>query len=359
MNHWYKTATNMTRHHKPLMLMATLGDRAFFCLHSLLGYVTEHRPTGDLTGLPDAAIEVYAQWTGERGAFVTACVEVGIIDKTDAGMAIHDFGDFNAGAAKSLGHSEAGKRGAEARWGKLRQSGNDGQATQGHLESDGLKMARPIADKDLDLERDPPPSGRSVRADEAPPKGSKEWPFSEADMAILKGVQTGMISDRLVPTRIGQLIQALVRDEKVAPGVVQAFYEMTPETVARWVKAAMDLAREKCRVKTAHLNFAASTIAREIEAEGDLLVSLGLQEAKVVGMRSALAPRDLDPGLSSKPWAEAFAATNFPQSLGGVMSFANQLVSESAATEAARVFRSEGFEAACDWVWDRYQRKAS
>jgi hypothetical protein len=387
MNHWYKTATNMTRHHKPLMLMATLGDRAFFCLHSLLGYVTEHRPTGDLTGLPDAAIEVYAQWNGERGAFVSACVEVGIIDRTDAGMAIHDFADFNAGANHSTVRSEAGKRGGKALWDKVRQAAVDGRG----LEPTRLTMANAKAnadqntsfakaDKDLDLERDiDPPSGRSTRErvktevvespptlpTESPaPKGSKEWQFSEADLEVMKGITFGMIGTAQVPIRLGQLIEKRVQAEENQPGVLPAYYQLPAAKVAAWVRHAVSVAELKAKIRTndGKLRFAASVIANGLEEGKDLPTPF--EATNVVSFQAAAADqarRAVDPRFVGKPWAHLWTRDVVGNSSEGehlwrLADRAQHFGKTCDRWKAEDIFKAQGVIAAMEYVWSHDPR---
>jgi len=91
-------AIRLWEHRKLKILMLRLGlprPHAIGLLECLAHYVALYHPTGDISKLTDEEIEVAAaEWTGEPGAFLRAAIEVGFIDRDEAGTRLHDWQDW-------------------------------------------------------------------------------------------------------------------------------------------------------------------------------------------------------------------------------------------------------------------------
>lgn len=69
---WIRVETNVAEHPKVIAFADTLGislEEALGYIVRVWGQVAEHRPSGDLKGLSDAAVEIWARWRGEPGCF--------------------------------------------------------------------------------------------------------------------------------------------------------------------------------------------------------------------------------------------------------------------------------------------------
>jgi hypothetical protein len=64
---------------------------AYGHLCSLWAWALRMAPDGDLSSFDVDDIEIGAEWDGEQGAFVGALVARGLIDRSDAGLMIHDW----------------------------------------------------------------------------------------------------------------------------------------------------------------------------------------------------------------------------------------------------------------------------
>jgi phage replication O-like protein O len=121
-------------------------------------------------------------------------------------------------------------------------------------------------------EEDRSSSSKSPPETEAAPKGSRDWGFSEEDLAILKlageGTHLGPVE---LANRIGLHLVAKVREETLALAALQAFHQMPAAKAALWIKAGMAMAREKTRNQAANTKYAASVIGGHLESKTDLL----------------------------------------------------------------------------------------
>lgn len=93
---------------KRVELECALGAKGLVALVDLWCWVRVTRPTGDLTGLSDAAIERGAGWRGARGALVKA-LRAGWLDGEPGAFTVHGWGDRQGWAKASPARSRAGK----------------------------------------------------------------------------------------------------------------------------------------------------------------------------------------------------------------------------------------------------------
>jgi hypothetical protein len=103
---WY---TNLKRK-KLQRLLGAAGPLAFI---DLLIYTSMHRPTGNLTDMDEADIEIAAQWDGEKGEFVQTLLKLNFLEKKEKYYALHDWKEHNAYAAKAPERSERARKAAK------------------------------------------------------------------------------------------------------------------------------------------------------------------------------------------------------------------------------------------------------
>lgn len=93
---------------KRLALADTLGPRGIVALVDLWCWVRANRPTGDLTGLSNGAIETAARWQGRRGALVAALAGAWL-DGQEGRYSVHGWSQRQGWAKASPARSQAGK----------------------------------------------------------------------------------------------------------------------------------------------------------------------------------------------------------------------------------------------------------
>lgn len=75
----------------------------------LMLWVSQNRPSGDLSGMQDEDIELAVDWTGAEGAFCDSLRLVGFMDGGPCESKIHDWAQHNPWAAGFESRSEVGK----------------------------------------------------------------------------------------------------------------------------------------------------------------------------------------------------------------------------------------------------------
>jgi hypothetical protein len=121
---------------KRLALADALGPRGIVALVDLWCWVRANRPTGDLTGLPNGAIETAARWTGKRGALVAALVGTWLLGEEGA-YQVHGWSERQGWAKSSPARSQAGKVAAI-----VKQARRHGVTTDQWLDDVGGEDAR-------------------------------------------------------------------------------------------------------------------------------------------------------------------------------------------------------------------------
>ena len=111
-------------HPKIIKLMLQAGDRAYWSLTKLWAKVAQERPSGRLrTNDPDY-LEIWGGWTGDRGLFAHALLELKLIDEVDGEFVVHDWTEHNEYTSRAEERRNSARRAAEARW-KPDEKGND------------------------------------------------------------------------------------------------------------------------------------------------------------------------------------------------------------------------------------------
>ena len=133
---WY---SNLKRK-KLQRILGAAGPLAFI---DLLIYTSMHRPTGNLTDMDEADIEIVAQWDGEKDKFVAALLELNFLEKKEKFYALHDWKGHNAYAADSDKRSKAASKAAKVMWANKRAASAEQCAPQESAMRDGGKGTAP------------------------------------------------------------------------------------------------------------------------------------------------------------------------------------------------------------------------
>lgn len=83
--------TGFARHPKTQALLSRLGYTGGFSFVCLLAWAAAHKPTGDLEGMDDRAIENVAEWPGGDGVLVRELMAAGFLTGGPRKRRIHDF----------------------------------------------------------------------------------------------------------------------------------------------------------------------------------------------------------------------------------------------------------------------------
>jgi hypothetical protein len=81
-------------------------------------YVAQYRPDGNLCDMTLADIEMVSEWPGEPGKFISALIEVKLIDQVNGIYSIHDWVEHNPWAASAPQRKLAAQNAANAKWKK-------------------------------------------------------------------------------------------------------------------------------------------------------------------------------------------------------------------------------------------------
>jgi len=128
---WIKLYGDLPGHRKSVTLAALTGDpRAWTHVVELWIWVSRHAPTGDLSGMPDAAIAAVAGWRGDAVQFVDALRQSGFL----SGAAVHGWCEHNGAHHRK---SSADKARNERRRG-------DSQVENKSLTSESLVNRQPL-----------------------------------------------------------------------------------------------------------------------------------------------------------------------------------------------------------------------
>lgn len=75
-----RISTALPKHPKTVKLRRRLGVDGCWSLICLFLWVSDNRPSGDLSGMTDEDIEIAADWNGEPGTFIATLAEVRFVD---------------------------------------------------------------------------------------------------------------------------------------------------------------------------------------------------------------------------------------------------------------------------------------
>jgi len=117
MNTDARISVALPAHPKTKKLIRRGGQAAAWNLVCLFLWVSQSKPSGDLSGMTDEDIEIAAGWEGEEGKFVRLLSDVGFLDGHTNDYAVHDWEQHNPWAAGAERRSENSRVAARKRWG--------------------------------------------------------------------------------------------------------------------------------------------------------------------------------------------------------------------------------------------------
>lgn len=86
-----------------------VGLEGLKALLALWIWTAQNKPTGDLAGLDNEAVEMIADWSGDEGAFVTALKALRLLDGEENAYCVHDWLENNPWAAGSDERSDTSR----------------------------------------------------------------------------------------------------------------------------------------------------------------------------------------------------------------------------------------------------------
>ena len=105
-------------HPKILRLHRELGAEGALSLIRLWCWAGEHRPSGTLSGMTSADIEMAADWRGKPESFTDMCFELHLLDGSAPSVALHGWRERQTWAAGFSMRSRAARSNATKRWKK-------------------------------------------------------------------------------------------------------------------------------------------------------------------------------------------------------------------------------------------------
>lgn len=123
----FRLSVGFFEHPKIQKLRRRLGKAGVLDLIVLLRHTAQNKPDGILGGMDTEDIAIAAGHDGDPDAFVATLIELRLLDEQEDGvLAVHDWEDHNPYAAGARRRSEAGRKGADARWGAAKDAANKG-----------------------------------------------------------------------------------------------------------------------------------------------------------------------------------------------------------------------------------------
>ena len=139
---WIELHDTARDHPKVIKLARDLGTKQVYALGhlaSLWTWVLRMAPDGNLSSFEDDDIEIAAQWEGEPGAFVEACVARKLLDRRGGALSVHDWEDFS-GSLKAAERA----RNYRARKAESKATSRDGHARSRDItQTDQTRPTRP------------------------------------------------------------------------------------------------------------------------------------------------------------------------------------------------------------------------
>ena len=109
---------NFVEHPKVKRLIRKAGYESFYALIKLFSIAGKMYQNGVFKDCEIEDIEDFANWNGESGLLTSAMIEVGFLDDTEEGYAIHDWKEHQPWIINSEARSIQAKKAVEARWNK-------------------------------------------------------------------------------------------------------------------------------------------------------------------------------------------------------------------------------------------------
>ena len=189
---WFRVEPSVRTHPKIHKLARRLGvpfPHALGLMTSLWAWVTETAADGDLGSYDCEDISFAAQWDGDPKAFETALLEVRLLDRTEHGLAVHDWDERAERYERSKKEAERrqkkrsrrhGGATVDPQWCHGGADGEDGR-TDGHDGEDGRTDGRLLCSE---LALVAPPSEPEAQVMLVFPTNGKiqSWALSDIDV---------------------------------------------------------------------------------------------------------------------------------------------------------------------------------
>lgn len=158
---WLQIDQTIRDHHKILDAadaLETSDAHVTGCLVLLWLWAIDNAPDGSLAGISDATIARAAKWSGDKAAFIEALTDVGLLDRTPEGLAIHDWQE-RAGNLIDRRRSDAERKRRERAEKKAREASeaSAGRPTDIHTQSKEEKSREKAEKSKADGEVSPVP----------------------------------------------------------------------------------------------------------------------------------------------------------------------------------------------------------
>lgn len=140
-----RISVSLPAHPKTKKLIRRGGQGAAWNLVCLFLWVSQNKPSGDLSGMSSEDIEIASGWEGEEGQFVKHLSEVGFLDGSEGEYAVHDWEQHNPWACGSERRSENSRIAARKRWGIAEETRPNAKAVPPATAPDASPM-RPACD---------------------------------------------------------------------------------------------------------------------------------------------------------------------------------------------------------------------
>lgn len=137
---WFQLEDSFYGHPKILRLSRRLGvNEAQAAGHVVLlwTWTLRMRPDGDLTGFEAEDVALASKWLGDSNTFVDSLVEIGLLDKSENGLEVHDWLEraerYNRSKKEAERRKNKAKNAVDPQWG---HSGDDRQTDREDRQTD-------------------------------------------------------------------------------------------------------------------------------------------------------------------------------------------------------------------------------
>jgi hypothetical protein len=353
---WIELHQSLRTHPKTLKLARLLSIEPYAAggLVSFLWlWMLDYAKDGDLTPYEIEDIATASGWPGDAQTLVDALVGCGMKGKpgflvvVDGGHLVHDWHDYAGKLVEKRKADVERKRAA---------SQKSIQRNSAELPAEFHRTA-PVPNQPNLTNRTAP----TMRA-EARPDGVASTPVLEDVASVVEAMpdtaSTDHLSMLLMPENLIDGEYALLESEFLSGAM--GFWQIN-NVKKRKLMAWLSQPKGE-RAKALEWAQEADWVNFPLKTAMDVLANPAKYE-KSYGARNVVAfakpaTSEAPPTLPEAPWSEAFAASNWPQTMTGVMNFCEQMVNVAAAYEVRKVYQAQGFVAACDWVWAHEARQA-
>jgi hypothetical protein len=180
-----RIATSWLTHPKRKKLEKRLGPKACLCFIDLLLETGQNKPSGRLDSWNAEDIAIAAQWDGDSGVFVSALVDLRLLDHDDNTYVIHDWRDHNPYAFGSEERSEKARKAANKMWEKRKEGEGKGDATSKNEQCSEHDLAERLAESSYAPSPSPSPSPNTKKpTSEVSTENSATTPLSDTERPV-------------------------------------------------------------------------------------------------------------------------------------------------------------------------------